>query len=155
MRAVLLLIFTAGCAAGPQSGTWLYTSTDILSDSCGFLEDEDLPEGDFYVYNEGKGSLVVDPNDGSDIFNCTLDGKSFDCPSRLEDEQSQGNTTLRFEIGVVGEFDGRESVSGSQNAEVDCEGDNCATVEATLEVTFPCTAEVGFTADWTSPTLPE
>ncbi|MEZ4316030.1 MAG: hypothetical protein R3F61_00930 [Myxococcota bacterium] len=153
-RFPLLLCMLAGCASGPVSGTWLYGSTEVVSDTCDLIDDIGVPGGDFYVYNEGKGSVVIDPNDGSDVFRCTLAKDDLTCPDRFQDSRSFGATTVTAVVGVEATMDGREAASGSQIATFTCEGPNCAQLEAEVGQPFPCIAEVAFDATWTSPTVP-
>ncbi|MCB9675986.1 MAG: hypothetical protein H6737_12760 [Alphaproteobacteria bacterium] len=155
MTRLLPLFLLVGCSKGPLSGTWLYADSTIVSDSCQLLDDGDLLVGDFYLWNQGDGTMVIDPNDGSEIFTCTLEKGAFSCPDRLQDEQTQGQTTLSAVVAAEGAFDGREDAAGSQLGTVTCDGPGCQALEEAYGQSFPCTAEIEFTATWTSPTLPE
>jgi len=153
-RLSLLAALLTGCASGPLSGTWLYSNSELRDDSCGIFDEGVVLDGDFYIYNEGKGSMVIDPNDDSEIFSCTYDKSSFSCPERLQQEEIVQGSTLTGTAEVVGTLDKRESASGSQLLSIDCDGPTCEAFEAAAGQTFPCTAEVVFSATWTSPTLP-
>jgi hypothetical protein len=150
----------AGCTSGPVSGTWLYQDAFVLTDSCDLIDDDDVPSGDFYIYNEGKGVMVVDPNESADgqaleVFDCTYDGnKTFDCPERVEDSQTQGDNEIVQTLGVSGTFDGREALTATLRSELTCSGPACAAIEEQTQRQFPCVVETQWDAVWTSPTLP-
>ena len=154
------LFALAGCTSGPVSGTWLYQDAAIVTDSCDLLADEDAPSGDFYVYNEGKGVMIVDPNESQDgqaleVFDCTYDGnKTFTCPERVENTQSQGDNELTQTLGVTGTLSGRESLTATLTSTLTCSGPACEAIEQQTSQQFPCVVETQWDAIWTSPTLP-
>ena len=76
------LIPLAACGKGPLTGEWDYTDEDIIENTCSDAIDYDGTSGEFTVTNNGDGTFVVDPLDGTDPFTCTLDGKDYDCPER-------------------------------------------------------------------------
>ena len=154
-QAGALLLLTAGCATGPLSGTWTYDEVGVLEDTCGVFENASLPSGEFFIYNEGGGSLVLDPDNASSIFECTLDKDTVACPARVEESQTQADTTLTFSIGLSGSFEDRETLAGVQMGTLICEGAFCEEVEGSTNQDFPCTADVAFDAQFVSETLPE
>jgi hypothetical protein len=157
MRSIvfLLAIGAVGCGVSPTSGDWNYT--DQTPTGCGsgaqYLRDSD---GNFTLDNNGDGTFTVDPRDGGEIFDCTLDGSSYECPERLSRTYDlddlgaglQGTASLR--VSIEGEFDSDEDATGTQTGRLECEGSGCAVAAGQLGTSFPCSVTVDFQASLSS-----
>ncbi len=140
-----------GCGAvGPDSGTWLYEEVQVAEDTCNADGEISDPDGEFYIRNNGDGTFTIDPNDGTDIFSCTLSGASFDCPSRLVEEVEDATVGIALDVqGVaVGKIANSKRASGSQTGDVTCAGAGCGLIEGVFGTTFPCTVTWDFDITW-------
>ncbi len=140
-----------GAAVEPRSGVWDNSDYDPSVNDCDIPGDYGNGGGGFGLVNEGGGTFRVFPNDGTDLFDCFLDGADFDCPDRATEEApiDQGlDAILVGQATAEGTFSDPENATGSQTAIVDCEGADCAVVEAATGADFPCTFTVEFVIDW-------
>ena len=95
--------------------------------------------------------MTVIPNDGTDPFECELDGADFSCPDRATEEaviDASYDAVLVGQAMAEGTFSDPENAIGTQSAVVDCEGADCDLVEAATGASFPCNFEVDFVIDW-------
>lgn len=150
MVSFLLAMTAIGCGIEPESGTWSYD--DQTPQGCGngaqYLRDGD---GMFALRNNGDGSFTVDPQDGGEIFDCTLDGSDYDCPERLSrtydlEDLGVGEGTASLRVSVRGEFEASDQATGTQTGRLECSGAGCALAASQLGTTFPCNVSVDFTA---------
>jgi hypothetical protein len=145
----LLALLTA-CGSGdiePREGTWDFVGGPAVDDTCMLDQLAVDNPGTFKLSNNGDGSFAVD--DSQNLFDCTIDGSSFSCPSRLAGEQDIGgglDATVRYNVSATGEFSSESAMSGRQEVVVVCVGTSCAAVEAFLGVTTPCGWAQDFTA---------
>jgi hypothetical protein len=133
------------CGFAPEEGTWLYTTDDVVQDTCGGEIDQD--PGDFELFVSDDGDLIIDPDDGTDPFQCTLSGRSFTCPERAggEEEIEGFDAELSYVAVAEGTFSSPDEATGSQTGTVDCTGADCDPLAALVNATFPCTVEETFT----------
>ncbi len=133
----------------PASGEWEFDGDPSDNEACS-VEESDLgdPDGVFTIANNGDGTLTVTPDDGTDPFDCDLNGAKFDCPDRYSDEIDIDlvEATITIKATASGTFSSNTEMSGTQDATISCAGSGCSTVEAYAGVTFPCDASQTFTA---------
>ncbi|KIG17443.1 hypothetical protein DB30_03144 [Enhygromyxa salina] len=155
-RALFLPLVLLGAACGdgagdiePRDGAWSYMGSAAVDDTC--MLDEltvDMP-GTFTITNNGDGTFTV--NDTQNMFDCTIDGSSFSCPSRLAGENDIGaqfslDAVVRYNVSASGSFESETQMSGRQTVVVNCDGADCASFEALVMVTTPCGWAQDFTA---------
>jgi hypothetical protein len=106
--------------------------------------------GRFTVSNNGDGTLTIDPDDGSDPFECDLDGSDFDCPERFqgEDDLAGYDATLITHASARGTFASSTSASGTQHGRVECEGGDCSALASAVGAMLPCEFTEEFTASF-------
>ena len=152
MKRIIALSCLCALAFGcqriePRSGTWVIANDEVLEDSCQ-LPGVAPTDGDFTVFEQDDGKLIIDPEDGTDPFVCTLDGASFECPERLSAQQSVGG----FDAEVIvhgraeGAFDNNRSASGVQHGRIECKGSDCDALAAAQGTSVPCEMSVSFEA---------
>jgi hypothetical protein len=140
-----------GTAVEPRTGAWDYSEYQPSVNDCDIPDDYGNGGGGFGLINDGGGTFRVLPNDSTDPFDCNLDGADFDCPDRATEEAviDPGlDALLVGQATAEGTFSDPENASGSQTAIVDCQGADCAAVEAATGADFPCTFTVNFVIDW-------
>lgn len=140
-------------AVEPRTGVWDYSEYAPARNDCGLPSTYGNGGGGFGLVNHGDGTFTVIPNDGTDPFDCALDGADFSCPDRATEEApvEQGlDATLVGQASAEGTFSNPENGAGTQTARIECEGGDCGVVEAATGVDFPCTLEVAFVIDWRS-----
>ena len=153
---VLLPLVSLGTACGegaediePRDGTWNFVGSAAVDDTCMLDQLTVDNPGTFTLTNNGDGTFTV--NDSQNMFDCTIDGSDFSCPSRLFGEQDIGadfgfEATVSYNVDATGSFSSASAMSGRQQVEVICAGADCATVEALAMVTTPCGWAQDFTA---------
>ncbi len=142
----------AGGSADPESGTWAFSGGPISDDTCMYEDVYVDPPGSFTLTNNGDGTFTID--DSENVFDCTLSGASFTCPSRLTGTVDVGEefgvpgveALLSYNVEVSGDFGSDTSLSGRQDVEVTCEGANCADLADLADLTLPCGWAQEFTA---------
>lgn len=135
----------------PRSGAWEYSGYDARVNDCDIPDDYGDSDGGFGLVNEGGGSFRVFPNDGTDAFDCSLDGADFTCPDRATESavvDPQFDAVLVGQATAEGTFSDPENATGSQTAIIECEGSDCGLLEAATGAQFPCTFTVDFVIDW-------
>lgn len=131
----------------PASGIWGYTEYTPITNDCDF---QNLygSDGGFRLDNHGDGSFLVTPGDGSEPFDCFLDGADFNCPDRGDAQQDLANHGLDAVIygaaSARGSFLDSTTATGEQIADITCEGSDCPKAEAYLGTALPCTFRVSF-----------
>ena len=145
-----LCALTLGCQKiEPRSGTWIIANDEVLEDTCQ-IPGVGPTDGEFTVFEQDDGKLIIDPEDGTDPFVCTLDDASFDCPERLSARESISG----FDAEVIvhgraeGAFDDDESASGVQHGRIECEGSDCDALAAAQGTSVPCEMSVSFEASF-------
>ncbi len=134
---------SAGNGDGPTEGLWVYTETGITTNDCAFLEEPTNGWGEFTVESI-SGGFRVTPGDTTDAFDCTAGDGAFSCPERLADEFTEGTSSLQVLVTVTGTLDGDDSMSGTQDGSIVCEGADCALAEQLLDTSFPCAFSIEF-----------
>jgi hypothetical protein len=140
-----------GAAIEPRSGAWDYSDYNPSVNDCDIPGNYGNGGGGFGLLNEGGGTFRVLPNDGTADFDCFMDGADFDCPDRATEEAEVDpglDALLVGQATAEGTFSDPENATGSQTAIVDCQGADCAAVEAATGADFPCTFTVEFVIDW-------
>ncbi|MBN2496471.1 MAG: hypothetical protein JXR96_17895 [Deltaproteobacteria bacterium] len=139
-----------GADADPASGLWEYDEYAASTNNCNSDDLISNGDGTFQLDNHGDGTFTITPSDGTDPFDCTIDGSSFTCPERAMveyDLHDDGYDALITAVAVVtGTFSDDTHASGQQAATADCTGTACALAEAYLQTTFPCTFTIDFSA---------
>lgn len=147
----LLIAALAGCDQDvePREGVWLFDNGDTVSDSCRVSQLRPS-EGEFEVTRASDGQLIVDPQDGTEPFQCRVDGSSFDCPERFAEELEVGSFDASVEVyaRAEGAFDDERSATGRQDLRVECTGPDCDSLAASLGTSVPCELSVEFEADF-------
>jgi hypothetical protein len=153
-RALLLGLLLAPLACAddaiePMSGTWVFLNGEVIKNTC--TPDQGEPnDGDFVLLNNADGTFTIDPEDGSELFLCTLEGDAFTCPKRLQESSKIDgvDATLEVRVSATGTFSSNRAAAGQQDAIIDCTGSSCALVEAAAEVTFPCEVSATYNASF-------
>jgi len=149
-RALLTLplILVTACGGDddvqPRDGTWSFVGSAAINDTCMLDQLTVDNPGTFKLTNNGDGTFTVD--DSQNVFDCTIDGASFSCPSRLHDEQDIGAAIVSYNVSATGSFSSETAMSGRQQIVVTCVGADCATFEMLTGVTTPCGWAQDFTA---------
>ena len=133
----------------PRVGIWSYTPGGIENNTCGEYATADSASP-FRMLTSSGGSFEIEQEGGSLNFTCEVLGTSFLCPARLRGESPIENTdvTIAYNVAVEGEVLSSESLRGDQSVTVTCTGSQCAFAPAVLGVTFPCSWQVPFTAEF-------
>jgi hypothetical protein len=137
-------------AVDPRSGVWDYTEYTPISNDCDIPDDYGNAGGGFGLVANGDG-FTVGPNDGTDPFDCELDGADFVCPDRATERAEidpSYDAVLVGQASAEGTFSDDENASGRQTAVIDCEGADCSLLEQVTGADFPCNFEVDFVIDW-------
>jgi hypothetical protein len=149
--SILSTLPLVACDEGidPASGTWDFSAGEQTQNTCNY-DGIGGRSGLFQVTNEGDGRLTIDPEDGTDPFECTLDGADFDCPERFQDEQDVTgyDATLVVHASARGTFGSSTAASGTQHGRVECEGSDCAGLATAVGATLPCEFTEKFTASF-------
>ena len=134
-------------AIEPASGTWDFDVGEQTRNTCNY-DGVGGRGGLFSVLDHGDGTLTIDPQDGTDPFECSLHGRDFDCPERFQSEvQVSGyDATLIIHTSADGVFESSTRASGAQFGRVQCEGSACADLAAAVDATLPCEFEEEFDA---------
>lgn len=149
-----LLWLGAACGEGgadvePRDGGWSFVGSAAVDDTCMFDQLAVDSPGTFTLTNNGDGTFTVD--DTQNVFDCTIDGSSFSCPSRLAGEEDIGgqfslDAIVNYNVTATGSFSSETAMSGRQQIVVDCVGADCAAFAALAMVTVPCGWAQDFTA---------
>lgn len=153
-RALLLGLLLAPLACAddaiePMSGTWVFLNGEVTKNTC--TPDQGEPnDGTFTLLNNADGTFTIDPEDGSELFLCTLDGAGFTCPKRLQESSKIDavDATLEIRVSASGTFSSNRAAAGQQDATIDCTGSQCDLVEAAAKITFPCEVSATYNASF-------
>ena len=106
--------------------------------------------GFFRVQNNGDGTLLITPGDGTPAFTCSLSGSSLSCPDRYNDDIPASPLDAVFHIHATaqGSFSSDTALSGSQTADVTCDGTQCDMAAAGVGISVPCSYTQNFTASF-------
>ena len=135
---------TGTTAYVPVEGAWHYVDHDVTTTNCPDIVDAGQIAGNFGITDATSAGFHVIPNDGTNEFDCTLAGATFDCPSRAAFEEIIGSTTLVASVTAEGAFSSSTRGSGTQNGTVVCTGAGCAALglaTCTFIATFLIEAE--------------
>jgi hypothetical protein len=138
-----------GCGGeAPTPGIWQYDELATASNTCNYEGVESNGNGGFRLVDEGDGAYRVDPADGSDPFECTLDGDELSCPKRAAQTLSIAgvDATLSIKVTATATVEAADAMSGTQNGTVTCSGSDCDAAAASVGASFPCTFELDFVA---------
>lgn len=140
----------SGGGSAIEEGAWEYSESEATVD-CGAAPAPTNGFGDFGVSGSSSDGFTVNPNDGTDSFDCDLDGSGFLCPDRLVDSASQDGFDAQLEayVEVVGTVLSSTSVEGEQQGRLECTGSDCGAAAAFFGATFPCTFSIDFDANKT------
>ncbi len=138
---------SGGAEGDPEEGTWVYTETGRTTNSCDFLGNPSNGWGSYEVIATGPGQWQIVPGDDTDPFECETDGGGFSCAERLQDEITQGTSTIQVLVSIDGQLDSSTSMSGVQHGVADCSGPECPLAEQLLETSFPCSFDIPFNGD--------
>jgi len=149
------IVMVGGCGEPdiePRDGTWNFHGSDAIDDTCMFDQLSVDNPGTFALTNNGDGTFTVD--DSQNVFDCTLDGADFSCPSRLFGEQDVGtqfglDAIVHYNVTVTGSFSTANAMSGRQQIEIECVGADCNGLAALAMVTLPCGWAQDFSASHT------
>jgi hypothetical protein len=150
-RCLLVLLPLLACDSGsdvePKSGTWTYSNSEVVANTCGTDPPTD-PNGTFTltVSGEGKFTVVDEAFDGT--FDCTFSDGSYSCPRRLASEITlEGvSATAKLNASISGSLESATALTGTQDVNVDCEGDSCAILASMYSLTLPCAYSFTFSA---------
>ena len=133
----------------PRTGIWAYSPGALQNNTCGEYATSEAATP-FRVLTSADARFEIEQEDGALNFVCEVSGTSFLCPTRLRGESPIENTdvTIAYNVAVEGEVLSSESLRGDQTVTVTCTGSQCAFAPAVLGVTFPCSWEVPFTAEF-------
>lgn len=141
------LLLLAACGFHPAEGEWLYVDETETGNTCGFAYEGG--SGSFDLQDNGDGNVVIDPQDGSDPFVCTLEGKAYDCPERYVEDVDIGlGAIVEVNVSAEGEFDSAKAGSGSQTAVLSCKNATCQAAAALAGVPDPCVIAVSYDLVW-------
>lgn len=142
--------FEPGTAdALPRVGVWVYRRGAIEANSCGDYAYGDADTPFRIAYAEGD-TFVIEQGEPWGNFACFVSGGDFACPERGRGAEPIEGTEviIRYTVSVAGVVENDEALDGRQRAAVTCEGVGCALAPAVLGVTFPCSWEIPFTAEF-------
>lgn len=151
--SVVLAVFVGSLAScgedelQPESGTWVFVNGEQTKNTCN--NDMVSPSsGDFSLINNGDGTFIVDPEDGSAAFLCTLEGDHYTCPKRLQQSTKIDliDATLEVNVSASGTFTSTRVTNGQQDAVITCVGADCGLASSVSGVPLPCEISATFTA---------
>ena len=138
-----------GMNVQPRSGAWGYQETSPVTNGCGSAPVEGEGPGNFALVNHGDGTFTIEPNDGTDPFDCSTALSDFSCPDRAYlDEDVSSTTTLTGTARAEGTFSDEENGTGSQQVTVTCDGPECGALAAGFGTSFPCHMSVSFRIEY-------
>ena len=148
-----LLSAAVGCSSAPTPGAWSYRDFGAAQNSCNSDDVVDNGDGGFRLRDLGADAYRVEPNDGSAPFECTLDGSDLDCPNRANETVQVGGFDAELVVHVVAKATvvDSETMEGTQDGDVTCQGTACGTLAAVAGTSFPCAFSVDFTAELVTP----
>ena len=123
----------------PMEGAWSSSLITVSSDDCNAFDDSTRLDVGMTL---GDDNTTMTLDLGSDErTTCILENASFDCmPIEIivSDENFDASLTMVQQFNGV--FYDAYSGSVSMDVAVSCEGPDCATVAAGLQLSFPCTS---------------
>lgn len=150
MRITSLLLLAACAGGDPETGTWVYANEVEEENTCGIPYG--TTSGEFFLTNKGDGTMLVDADDGTDPFVCTLAGSDYDCPQRyVEDVELGLGAVAAVEVTATGRFSGAKSGTGTQTGTLSCKDSTCSAMAAMVGIPDPCTIVVSYDIAWSGP----
>ncbi len=146
-----LAMGAVGCSGDidPRAGVWFIDNDDVIEDTCK-VDAVTLTDGEFEVYRAEDGDLIIDPQDGTDPFKCTVDGDAFECPQQLTQtiQVNPFDAEVEVRARVDGAFDSDGAATGVRHADLTCTGGDCDSLAASFGTSLPCQMSVSFSADY-------
>lgn len=132
----------------PPTGVWRYYDDGVVDNTCGMADVYRDPDTQFMLTNNGDGTITVSQATYGD-FDCTMSGRSFNCPERLSDSMQVDGTdaTLSWSVSIVGEFSSDTEMTGEQHVDIDCEGSTCSLAPQVIGAELPCGYTIEFHAE--------
>jgi hypothetical protein len=154
--ALFLVIAASSCGGdgggsgsiNPTSGVWFFNAGTVTSDTCNYSDTPVDPSGNFQLTNNGDGTLLITPDDGTDPFTCTLSVPSMNCPDRADVDIDSAPLAAVFHVHATlqAAFSSDTAMSGSQTANITCDGAQCDMAAEMIGITVPCSYTQSFTA---------
>ena len=124
----------------PEDGTWDMTEPQVVSDTCGVGEYQDVLEfvpREIVIANVTEGGFNLD-----DGVYCDLSESTFSCTTQQIEESALGGTaTMMIESTMSGYVENTNLISTKMDVVIEsCEGGGCLLIEVAL--TFPCPIEL-------------
>ncbi|GEM_PF-3299917 len=143
--ALGVLLSVAACnpdepaLVSPRNGIWIYTETNLVSNSCG--EDATLdPIASFLI--DYDGGEYFDIERGEEDISCEIDGYAFSCDTislGIVDLAPLVEVAIEFKVHYRGIFDSDSEGRGTEIVTVTCTGADCEETEG-----LPCTHVADF-----------
>jgi len=136
----------------PSEGQWLWDDEPVItsSDCADAIElvESDLDYGEGFKVTEASSTGFTAVFEGVSLeADCTLDGLDYECTVEGEMEDLMG-----YDINLIwtgdgeGSFADEETIEGSFDMDIDCEGSSCWLAEWMGDCEFPCDAQLDFSA---------
>ena len=131
----------------PKSGTWNYSGSEIVSNSCGGDPPTD-PNGPFQLSVSGERTFKVIDEAFDSEFESSYVGEDFNCPERIAKEiMIDGVTaTAKLNVSISGYIESSTLLHGTQTAKLTCEGSGTELPASTYNLSPPCEYSVSFDA---------
>jgi hypothetical protein len=133
-----------------EEGAWSYSSFVAGASSCeGVAGDiaSALSDDKGFALSSVTAAALNWRIDGlPEAAGCSLSGLSINCESLSGDIENDYGLTLPTVIGISGNFSDESNISGTYSANIECEGNLCATIEALYSISFPCDFDFNFVA---------
>jgi hypothetical protein len=148
LTSCLILTALVGCNRDepathiPKSGTWVYDTQTVASDTC---DENTLPDlqGMFFLDHDQGDSFEIEL--GEDDVTCEIDGTEFYCTNWVIDVPVEGlDAVLRTSITWEGDFLSPSRAEGDEITRRTCIGEACPMVAMVVKV--PCTRMIRFEA---------
>ena len=128
----------------PEAGTWDMSEKQVVSDSCGIGDYQDVLEfepSEIEISNVTEAGFNLDDN----VY-CDLSDSIFSCTTQLLEESTMGGTaTMMIDSTMSGIVEDSNLISTEMSVVItSCEGAGCLLVE--LALTFPCPIDLEATA---------
>lgn len=154
VAAALIALSAAACGGPvvPKDGTWNFLEGTVTADTCKVSPTPGEGNGTFVLANK-PGGFTIDAQDSYEKFDCTLADAKYSCPSRARDQVDLGQQTgglytgiLKVNVTIEGTFSSDSATSGTETADVTCEGTGCATAASYFGTSFPCSVTRQYSA---------
>jgi hypothetical protein len=137
-------------AIEPAPGLWKYSEFDASTNTCKSDQVVSNGDGTFLLAKNADGTVKIHPGDGSDAFDCTVNGAAFECPDRAalsyDLRQTGFDAVLTGKALAKGRFTDASHMTGEQVATFSCSGSACPLAAMALGTSFPCEVKIQFEA---------